>query len=155
MKTLINKLFAFMSLSLLFGIGISNLLPSEESVYASTITKKSKWHRGTPKELRGKYEIVHDAKHPLSIKYYWAKWEITARQVNFSEMNWPVRLGYSVKYRYISPHRYELKYNVRKNGYILAIKNYRSYLGKKGSNLISYVSNKAIMGNTYHKAKKK
>ena len=60
-----------------------------------------------------------------------------------------------MRYRYIGPHRYELKYNIRKNGYIVATKNYRSYLGKKGKNLISYANNYTTKGNVYHKAKKR
>lgn len=123
--------------------------------HANTVTKKYIWHKGTPKELRGNYQIIHNAKHPLSPKYFWAFWTITAKQVNFDEMNWPTRLGYKVRYRYIGPHRYELKYNIQKNGYIVGTKNYRSYLGKKGKNLISYANNYTTKGNVYHKAKKR
>ena len=55
--------------------------------HANTVTKKYIWHKGTPKELRGNYQIIHNAKHPLSSKYSWAVWTSTAKQVNFDEMN--------------------------------------------------------------------
>lgn len=62
-----KKIFACISL---FDIGINSLLFSKEIAYVSTITKKPKWHKGTTKELRFRYESVHNAKYPLSAKYY-------------------------------------------------------------------------------------
>ena len=61
-----------------------NILPRTTTVYAHKSHKKIKWHKGTPKELRGHYKIIRNAKHTLSPKYFWAEWTITEKKVDLS-----------------------------------------------------------------------
>jgi len=110
---------------------------SSTTVYAKKIHKKPKWHKGTPKELRGNYEWGHNLKHPFSSSYSWAHKSINSRRIVSQSIGMPFTFGCNVRYQRLAPHRYLLKYDIPKHGTVARVKNWKEYIEKKGDKIFN------------------
>lgn len=98
--------------------------------YAHThTTKKAKWHKGTPKALRGKYKTKHYGADLMMI------YKIRPKSTWFWGSGMPVVKGKNVHYRSLGHHRYVIRENQPANGGFRGEKNAKIKVTKVGHNL--------------------
>lgn len=153
MKKNLKPIILIGLVGILFAVHSENMnFQNEMTAYAGTINKKSKWHKGTPKELRGNYEWINH-KNPNGASNSWAVVRITLHGFHHEGQGMPAHIGYNAKYRRIGRHKYLLKQDVAKNGLVLGGKNYKIYIEKKKNKLFfSYTKNER--SNYFSKVKK-
>lgn len=115
---------------------------NEMTAYASTINEKSKWHIGTPKELRGNYEWINH-KSPNGYSNSWAFARVTLHGFHDCSQGMPAHIGYNAKYRRIGRHKYLLKQDEAKNGLVLGGTDGSMYIEKKKNKLFFSFTKKA------------
>lgn len=147
-KFITSILFVGLAITLLGTSTKEVKLPSSDTtVYAQKANKKVKWHKGTPKELRGNYEWGHNLKHPFSSSYSWWNESITSKKILSQSTGMPAIVGYNVRYCRLAFHRYELKYDIHKvYDSVPGGKNYKMYIEKKGNKIFDPTVKK---GRTY------
>jgi len=148
------KSVSFVGLAvILLGAGVEtvNLPSNTTTVYAKKTSKKAKWHKGTPKELRGKYKWGRNTKHPLASNFDWSQKIISSKNIDTYYKGMSGIYGYNIKYRRLASHRYELKYDVHKNGLVRGRKNQKEYIEKKGNKIFDPTAKKGRI--YYHKVK--
>ncbi|MFC6180984.1 hypothetical protein [Lactiplantibacillus daowaiensis] len=91
--------------------------------------KKVKWHKGTPKAVRGYYETKPDAAGLAS------QYKIRARSVWYWHSGMPDITSSHVYYRSLGHHRYVIRYNAHWYGGRGGQKNYELDVHKIGKKL--------------------
>lgn len=89
------------------------------------------WHKGTPKELHGKYQ----AKRISGAEGFGCTYTITNKSLVMSQSNWPLYKNVKMKYKKLKAHTYLLVGKTVHNSYILA-GNYKSVYYLKGKELL-------------------
>ncbi|WP_125547789.1 hypothetical protein [Levilactobacillus lindianensis] len=104
------------------------MMVSFVAVSVSTISAHaSSWHKGTPKELRGTYQM----KRTSDVQGFGAVFKIKKNSFVLSLSDWPLMINTKLKYKKLSAHTYRVVGRTKHNGYILAHK-YESVWYRQG-----------------------
>lgn len=91
--------------------------------------KKVKWHKGTPKALRGNYETKKYGADLMEV------YRIKAKSFWFWGSGMPVQDGHNVYYRSLGHHRYIIRCDIPRNGGFRGAKNAKTEISKIGKTL--------------------
>lgn len=92
-------------------------------------TKTAKWHKGTPKALRGKYRTKHYDADLMSI------YKVHAKSTWYWASGMPIVRGKNVHYQSLGHHHYVLREDEPANGGFRGAKHVKIRLTKVGHNL--------------------
>ncbi|MFC6180982.1 hypothetical protein [Lactiplantibacillus daowaiensis] len=110
--------------------GATNSVTTQPTqVMAAKHAKKVKWHKGTPKTLRGTYQTKKYGADLMAIC------KIKAKSYWYWASGMPVQDGHNVYYRSLGHHRYMIRFDAPRNGIFYGGKNLKTEVIKAGRNL--------------------
>jgi len=104
MKRLTKLSLIVLGMTALIG-GNLNMTAQPSQAAKHKTTKKVKWHKGTPKALRGKYQTKHFGADLMS------QYKIGSKSVWYWSSGMPIITSSHVYYRSLGHHRYIVRYN--------------------------------------------
>ncbi|MFC6260327.1 hypothetical protein [Levilactobacillus fujinensis] len=98
-------------------------------VGGTTTQAKTKWHKGTPKTLRGKYKTKQDSAGLMAI------YKIRAKSTWYWASGMSVQKGYNVHYESLGNKHYIIRYDAHKIGNFNGGKKLEFSVTKVGKNI--------------------
>lgn len=134
MKKIITQSLVAASAALMFvGFdGAQAQAGQTQPMYPHKTVVKAKWHKGTPKKVRGKYKTKHyDADLMMILK-------VRSKTIWFWASGMPIQHGYNVHYKKTGHNKYAIRYDNHASGNYRGDKNLKISAKKVGKTFRLY-----------------